>query len=230
MYFRKFQSELEKHIADAQLIVINQFTTNRLKNMEAELKAARENQYESLFDQQLVDVTTCIERSENLFQKTVVHDQELIDNLESKLARSDNGRVKSRLEKQLTAAKEKLKRKREKQNFDKEMLNKHQQILKEKRASARKNKEKYIAELEKKIAAYKLQKTKLETEIKTNDTLHKESVAFFTFGCIVAAVGLVAAGPVVTALGAVFAGASAFTSALEIWARSYDGWRNINTR
>jgi len=187
------------------------FTREKLRSMEAELKAAEEeDKLESLLGQQREGVTALIEKCESFFQEAVANDRKLVDDLEKQLADVENCRDKKRAERKLVIAKESLRKREEDHATDMKLLRNYQEGMHKKMKSAKTDKEKYIAELKKEKAAYEKELKKLETETKIRAELRTGVAIGLVVGAFAAAVGGFLAAPYVLGAGAAVAGASAF--------------------
>jgi len=195
-------------------MAMSYFTKQKLRSMEAELKAAEVDKHESLLVQQLEDVTALIEKCKSFFQEAVAKNRKLVDDLKKQRAEAKNWRVKKRTERKLVIAKESLRKKEEDHATDVMMLKKHLEGMRKKIESAKKDKEKYIAELKKEKAAYEKELKRLETEIKKRAGVRTGVAIGLAVGAVAAVVGGFVAAPIVLAAGAVVAGVAAVTGLL----------------
>jgi len=184
------------------------FTKKKLKDMEAELKAAKKDKLESLLGQQREGVTALIEKSKSFFQEAVANKRKLVNDLETKLAEAKNWREQERAKKKLDTAKENLRKKEKDHAIDVKILRKHQEGMRKKIESVANDRKKYIAELKKEKAAHEKELKKLETEIKRRADLRGGVAIGLAVGTLAAAAGFFVA-PAVVVAGAFVAGVSA---------------------
>jgi len=192
-------------------MAMSHFTREKIRSMEAELQAAKEEKLESLLYQQLEVITALSEKCESFFQKAVANNRKLVDDLETKIAEAENWRVKKRTEKKLDIVKESLEKKEEDHATDVKMLEKHKEKIRMKIESAKNDKAKYIAEVKKEKAAHEKELKELKTKMVRRAILRGAIAIALVFGAFIVAVGGFLAAPFVAAAGAVVAGVSAIT-------------------
>jgi len=215
-FFSKNQSDLEENITDTLLIVMGQFAREKLNRMETELKAAKEGTIDILLVQQLGEVRVLIEKSKSLFREVNANDQAIVNDLERKLAEAENWRVENKLKNKIHTAKERKKKREEKHTSDKVALTTRQRDIQRSIDGVRINKNVFIKNLKKSIAACESEIENLNCEMRKREKFRTDISWLFALGSVATAVGTTFAGPIIAAVGAVVAVGSLVTGFLKL--------------